>query len=399
MAAFFYELRCGATDGEYRTVIMKFLIADNIPYAPQVFSAHGEVVTFSGREPADDELQDAEVLLVRSITRVDDSLLDKAAALKFVGTATIGTEHIDTDALQARDIAFASSPGANAESVAEYVLTALLAVAQKYALALTGLTAAIVGAGNTGSATGRRLQALGLNVVYYDPPRARREASFVSASFAQVLQADVISLHVPMEKGTNDPTYHMFGAAELARLSAPQILINASRGAVIDNTALRQQLQESASDRVRLVLDVWEGEPTIDSGLLALVDIATPHIAGHSLNGKVNGTRMLYDACAEQFGWGGHQPEWTALMPTPPMVNWHCQQMPEQTTLTQWLLSNYPIWQDDSLMRRYGHNAQGFDQLRRDYAVRYELKSHRLQCGDGVNEATKQRLQELGFLF
>lgn len=389
---------------------MKFLIANNIPCAESVFAPHGQLDFFAGRTPSAEALATADVLLVRSITEVNQTLIAHAPQLKFVGTATIGTEHIDEQALRAQGIAFASCPGANAASVGEYVLTALLALMQKLEQPLLGRRAVIVGAGHTGQAAGQRLAALGLEVLYYDPPRAAREARFKSCAFDEVLQADVISLHVPLtRKGEHsEPTWHLFGTDELSKLQQRQILINASRGSVIDNAALLERLQQA--DAPRVILDVWHGEPAIDGELLQQVDLATPHIAGHSVQGKVNGTRMLYDACAVHFGWsndGSNAPDWQACLPPVPALNWGCKSMPDQKTLSEWVLSAYPIWQDDTLMRQLGVGdesiAAGFDRLRRSYRTRFELKSYqvRYRAATGSTEPATDnvvgRLRALGF--
>lgn len=370
-----------------------FLIADNTPFAEEVFAPMGRVERFAGRKPAPRQLAEADVLLVRSITQVDAELLSFAPNLTFVGTATIGSEHLDKQALRERNIQFTNCPGANADSVGEYVLTALLAVAQRKAIKLKGLRAAIVGAGHTGQAAGQRLSGLGLTVDYYDPPRAERDENFVSISFADVLSADIISLHVPLYKTGVHKTYHLLSHQELAQLGSSQILINASRGPVICEHALLKWLQQSDAT---VVLDVWEYEPKVSAELLSLVAIGTPHIAGHSLNGKVRGTQMLYDACAKHFGWQ-QQPDWQTLMPAPTSLQWSCQRTPSQQTLAQWVLQNYDIWQDDAAMRKSGVTASGFDALRRNYPVRFELSSQIMKIADSLSAEAQQRLRQLGF--
>ncbi|MCC5879848.1 MAG: 4-phosphoerythronate dehydrogenase [Idiomarina sp.] len=375
---------------------MNFLIADNIPFAQALFAPHGKVERFAGREPPASQLANADVLLVRSITQVNEALLALAPHLKFVGTATIGREHLDETALQKRGIHYVSSPGANADSVGEYVLTALLALAQKHSLRLAEQRVAIIGAGNTGQAAGRRLTGLGLNVEYYDPPRAAREPDFQSIALARALSADIISVHVPLSQQCQHGTHHLFNRQRIDALKTDQVLINASRGAVIDNQALLERLQR---DSLLVVLDVWEGEPEIITDLLPLIEIATPHIAGHSLNGKVRGTQMLYDACAEFFAWREAKPDWSALFPQPSPYGWSCEKMPSQSTLTDWALQNYDIWADDARMRAEGTCAAGFDRLRRDYPVRFELCSQRLEVAVSVSDDARSRLAQLGFTF
>lgn len=372
---------------------MNFLVDENIPLAQEVFDAQGKVTVFSGRQPAAAVLAETEVLLVRSVTQVNERLLQQAPKLKFVGTATIGTEHVDVEALQQRGTGFASAPGANADSVGEYVLTAVLALAEQQDWQLAGRRVAIVGAGNTGMATGKRLAALGMQVGYYDPPlqeQGNREASYLT--WAEVLQADVISLHVPLQHGRYK-TKHLLAHKELAQLRSSQVLINASRGAVINNQALLQRQQKKP---LWLVLDVWEGEPEILKPLLEKVAIATPHIAGYSLNGKVRATQMLYQACARYFGWQKAEPEWRKLMPDLRAESWHCDTTLSQQQVAHWALENYPIWRDDKMMREQGTDAQGFDTLRKEYPPRYELISRQLECSIS-SHAERMRLQQLGF--
>lgn len=376
--------------------MLNFLIADNIPFADEVFASHGRIERFAGRLPEPRQLAVADVLLVRSITQVNAALLEQSPNLQFVGTATIGTEHMDLKALDARNIAYASSPGANADSVGEYILTAWLALAQKHDWKVAQQRVAIIGAGHTGQAAGRRLEALGLKVEYYDPPKAEADSDFTSMSWSRVLSADVISLHVPLTREGEHPTYHLFDTDALEQLAGHQCLLNASRGAVIDNQALLARQQQ---DPLTLVLDVWEGEPELVDGLIDLVDIATPHIAGHSLNGKVRGTQQLYAACRQHFDWHQQAPNWGGLMPAPRSFEWQCARMPSQQMLTQWVLQNYPIWQDDTAMREHGLSAEGFDTLRREYPVRFELASHWLQVDDKVGEGARKRLHGLGFSF
>lgn len=374
---------------------MHFLISQNIPLAQEVFTEHGTIERFSGREPALEQLRQAEVLLIRSITEVNKALLDNAPNLKFVGTATIGCEHVDEDELQARGIGFASSPGANADSVAEYVFTAVLAMAEKASWTLTGRSAAIIGAGATGRAAGRRLSALGMDVQYYDPPREDDGCTeFEYIGWDQVLRADIISLHVPLLKDGPYPTYHLLDEQVIQQLQPEQFLINCSRGAVVDNSALCKHLRHKGP---LAALDVWEGEPHIDTTLLDYVDIATPHIAGHSLNGKIRGTQMLYQACREFFDWATPEPDWAGLFPAPASYGWECESMPEQEQLTRWVLENYPIWKDDAAMREDGRTAKGFDQLRRDYPVRYELISQIVHVPATLKKADYDRMQAMGF--
>ena len=277
------------------------IVADrNIPALSTLLSGAGNLHFFSEREPPPELLANADALLVRSITQVNKELLKKAPKLTFVASATIGTEHIDSEALAEKGIAFAHAPGANAASVGEYVLCAVLQWLNGQNIdSLADLDVAIVGAGHTGQAAGQRLQALGMNVHYYDPPLSKKGEKAVHDHWQRVITADIISCHVPLTRGDEYPTHHLFEHTALQSLHENQLLINASRGSVIDNVALLERAQQG--ERPFIVLDVWEGEPKVLKPLVDYVDIATPHIAGHSLEGKVGGAIMVANALLQHF--------------------------------------------------------------------------------------------------
>jgi len=241
---------------------LNIYIDENIPYAKPFFEDHGRVTLFSGRTVTGEQLKDADVLLVRSITQVNESLLKLNLNLKFVGTATIGTDHIDQDYLQKRGITFSSAPGCNKMSVAEYILSSLFVLSEKQQFSLLDKSVAIVGAGNTGSAVWERLTALGINCKLYDPPLVEAGDPRNFCSFEEVLQSDIISLHVPKTVAGKYPTYHLFDHEVLSQLNSDQILLNASRGEVINNEALLILAKQGKTPT--LVLDVWENEPNIN---------------------------------------------------------------------------------------------------------------------------------------
>jgi erythronate-4-phosphate dehydrogenase len=281
------------------------IVADaNIPYAGEAFSGLGEVHSVPGHKIDSGVVNGADVLLVRSVTRVDEALL-RGSAVRFVGSATIGTDHVDRAYLRAHDIAFAHAPGSNAQSVVEYVFAALLAVAAAEDRPPRKRTVGVVGCGHIGGRLAARLPALGVRVLRCDPPLAdAAEAAGRSHSFvplATVLaEADVVTLHPPLTRSGPHPSFHLVGAGELAAMRPHALLVNASRGAVVDNRALREALEKGQIGGA--VLDVWEGEPTPDLDLLRRTRLATPHIAGYSFDGKVQGTAMLYDALVDWLG-------------------------------------------------------------------------------------------------
>lgn len=342
------------------------IVADkNIPVLSTLLSGAGNLHFYSEREPPQALLAAADALLVRSITQVNEELLEKAPNLKFVASATIGTEHIDRNALANRNIAFAHAPGANAASVGEYVLCAVMQWLKNKTLTnLADLDVAIVGAGHTGQATGQRLQALGMNVHYYDPPLRKKGEKSVHDHWQRVITADIISCHVPLTHGGDNPTHHLFEHTALQSLHENQLLINASRGAVIDNSALLERAQQG--EKPFVVLDVWEGEPGVLQSLIDYVDIATPHIAGHSLEGKVGGAMMVASALLKYFELPSHLDRPSVL----PSTDWpllEAEKLQAFQPLATWITQHYNIMDDDALFRLHGKTKEGFDNLRKKY--------------------------------
>ena len=368
---------------------MKIVVDENIPFAQQILSQHGEVVAVDGRTMQPQQLVDADALLVRSVTKVNQQLLAQANKLKFVGTATIGTEHVEQNYLAERGIAFASAPGCNAIAVGEYVATALLAAAEYRQQSLVGKTIAIVGAGNTGSQVAKRAAALGMQVMLYDPPLAEQGTLDNSVSFEQVLGADVISLHVPSTKTGKHPTYHLFNQQVLSKLTPEQILVNACRGEVIDNQALLEFAAQGKSPL--LVLDVWEGEPTILEPLVKYAFIATPHIAGYSLGGKMRGTSMVYQAMCQALKIEANDLS-EQLLPEPEFSQITLKGELSDSQLTKLTQLVYNIFADDRRFRQHGASPSGFDKLRKFYPQRREFSA--LQV---VNQHKQANLGALGF--
>lgn len=366
---------------------MRCLIDANLPGARALLVPHAEVRTFATRQPAAADLAWAEVLWVRSVTAVAEPLLEQAPALRLVGTATIGTEHIDQQALAERGIAFVSAPGSNAQSVGQYVVTACGALSAER----RGQRAVIVGAGHTGQAAGLALQALGLEVQYCDPPRAASgDISLPWVPLQAIEAADVVSLHVPLNRQGPHATWHLLDDQRIASLPAHSTLINASRGAVVDNQALLARLARQQD--LQVALDVWEGEPDVCAALVPRVKIATPHIAGHSQEGKRRGVLMLYQAL--QASYPGHfPPRDEAAVQQPP------ERQPVRVTgsgseaLVNAMLQVYPIWRDDRQMRDQGLTATGFDQLRRRYPGRREFTAWQFDGPAELQPAARQ----LGF--
>lgn len=354
---------------------MKIYADENMPYVQQFFADFGEVQLFAGRELKSEQLSDADVLLVRSITQVNAELLANASQLRFVGTATIGTDHIDQTYLAERGIAFGNAPGCNARSVVEYIISCIWCLAERYQWQLPDKTIGIVGVGSIGSRLAEVLQALGIRVLLCDPVRAEAETDFPHCPFEQLLvQADVLSFHVPHCLQGPNATQHLINHLSLAKLKPDCALLNASRGSVFDNQALLAEAR--TGHRRPLALDVWEHEPNILLPLLSYVDIATAHIAGHSVEGKARGTAMLYQQLCQLL----EQPiehSIDSFCSAAAISSVEIQQdfgLPDVQNLFKLV---YDVRRDDALLRHY-IEAQGFDWLRKHYPPRRECSTVRV---------------------
>jgi len=364
---------------------------ENMPFAKEFFGDLGTLHPFSGRDLTADMVGNADVLLVRSITKVNEKLLAKNKPLLFVGTATIGVDHIDQAYLRDRSVPFYSAPGCNAISVAEYVLSALVIMSERYLIDLFSLKVGIVGAGNTGTRLSEKLTALGISYVMCDPVLAQSgkdERTFVSLD--EALACDVISLHVPLTDSGEHPTYHLLNEVRLRKLTREQILINACRGEVIDNQALLSLKQKGM--QTKLILDVWEGEPNLLHPLIEYAEIASAHIAGYSLEGKARGTEMLYQAlCKEQ-----QIPINKVLKDFLPIASINSVQIKQEfdeILLNQLVKMVYDVRRDDGIFRQQ-INTKGFDYIRKTYPVRREFSAVTVST---VNQANGDVPHRLGF--
>ena len=370
---------------------MRILADQNMPLVEQYFSEFGEITRFAGRELAPEQLIDADVLLVRSITQVDKALLSKANKLKFVGTATIGTDHIDQSLLNERGIAFSSAPGCNATAVAEYVVSSLLALAQEDSFSLKDKTVGIVGVGNIGSRLATKLDALGCRLLLCDPPKQALGQLEQGVQLETIVeQADIVSFHVPLVKEGPYQTKHLLNQENLSKLKPNAIVVNSCRGDVIDNQALLSHMQQGAN--LSLVLDVWENEPNIEQALLPFIRIGSVHIAGHSHEGKAGGTDMLYQALCKTLGVEAtHQ--LADLLPTPALEKITLTDTANEQSITQLVHALYDVRRDFGLLKS-GLNTVGFDSLRKNYPGRREFSSLAVECNVS---AFAHQLSQLGF--
>jgi erythronate-4-phosphate dehydrogenase len=344
-----------------------------------------------------DHLRDADAVIVRSETHVGPRLLD-GTRVRFVGTATIGTDHVNTTWLHDQGIGFASAPGSNANSVAEYLAAALLVVAGKTGLTLRGATMGIVGAGNVGSRAARVAAALGMKIILNDPPLARSTADPKYRPLDELMGADVITLHVPLTHSGLDATQHLWNAARIATMKRGSILVNTARGPVVDSSALKVALLTGRLGGA--VLDVWEHEPAIDAGLLGHVLLGTPHIAGYSLEGKMNAARMMFDALVQHFGLKLPWKEPEGLPGGGSEVAVHSAGS-DQGVVCGVVTRCYDIEQDDTRLRLTEllapeERARAFRTLRAEYPVRREF-AHITVHAAGAAPAVIASLTALGF--
>ncbi len=375
--------------------MLKIIVDENIVFAKEAFGLLGDVKLLSGREINNNSLKDCDILIVRSVTRVDEALL-KNTPIKFVGTATIGTDHIDLDYLKENEIAFADAKGCNAFSVAEYLIAALLKIADRQKFSIKEKTIGIVGVGNVGSKVAKFAEALGMKVLLNDPPLKRKGDLREFVELDKILSADIITLHVPLNLNGIDKTYHLFDMEKLNELKDEAILINTSRGSVVDNKDLLEVIDKK---KLKVVLDVWENEPEINLNLLNKVVIGTPHIAGYSLEGKINGTEMIFNALCNYLNVS---------------VNFNFKKDPLENSILNFnesfsfeenlgnIISNiYPIDRDDKNMRKaetlnIEERSKYFDLLRKNYPVRREFDNYTIKTSK-VNTAIIKALKDLRF--
>jgi erythronate-4-phosphate dehydrogenase len=377
--------------------LYKVIADENIPLVKDAFAEFGSVTTVGGRNITKEMLADASMLLVRSITNVNRELLE-GTPVKFVATATIGTDHIDLNYLRDNNIGFAYAPASNADSVAEYVTAAMLTLAKKRNVRLSDLTLGIIGVGNVGSRVYRLAGTLGMKCLLNDPPKKRLTQSDIYVPLDTLLgNADIITVHVPLNTQGEDLTYRMINHDFFTKAREGVILINTSRGKVVDEKSVRAFRDKLGG----LVLDVWEGEPGISTETLKMTDIGTSHIAGYSYDGKLRGTQMIYDAaCAFFF----RQPSWHIPESITTEIVSTIDISESKNPVYDAVLSAYPVMRDDSALRKIADKGtreeqeKYFDELRKKYPRRDEFSHYTIKCKK-EQSAVAILLSNLGFRF
>jgi len=378
---------------------MKIIADTNIPFVKECFSSIGDVETVVGRDLTAEQVKDADCLLVRSVTKVNEKLL-AGSKVKFVATATIGVEHIDEEYLKSRGIGFSSAPGSNANSVAEYIIAALLYVGGKHSMTLEGKSIGIVGVGNVGSKVEKKCARLGMKVVCNDPPLERQTGDEKYKPIEEIFDCDFVTLHTPLTFEGIDKTFHLADEKFFKSLKKGCVFLNTARGGVHETEALKAAIKSGKLKAT--VLDVWEDEPNIDNELLKMVDISTPHIAGYSLDGKVGGMIMIYEAACEFFG---IEPKHTItdFLPEPavPEIRIDPAGKDAQQILHETIQQVYAIGRDDFntreiLMVPAERRGKFFDSLRKNYPVRREFQNTNIIIEDKTSMLAK-KLEGIGF--
>lgn len=373
---------------------MKIIIDENISFALEAFSGLGEAELVNGRKIPASLLREAGALVVRSTTNVNKDLLD-GTKIKFVGTATIGTDHIDLDYLNERNIAFSSAAGCNSQAVAEYVITVIANAAKEKKLKLKDCSIGIIGIGNIGSIVERFARALGMNVKRNDPPLLRKYGNGY-CSLEEAISCDFVTLHVPLNTGGIDKTVNLICERECGLLKPGSVFINASRGQVVNGRALLDAL---TGKNIYAALDVWETEPDVDIRLLEKVRFGSPHIAGYTLEGKANGTKYVYDALCSFLD---IEPAWRPMLPEVKENEIILSGNPSlEEALFTVTAHIYHIQEDDERLRKIAplaHEKRGeyFDYLRKTYPYRREFRNYKIKFEYG-NKELKEVFSSLGF--
>lgn len=371
---------------------MKIIIDNKIPYIKGALEPFAEVVYLPGSETTPEVVKDADAIITRTRTICNEQLL-KNSNVKYIATATIGFDHIDTDYCRDAGIEWTNAPGCNAESVNQYIASALFSWSMRKRITLSDLTIGIVGVGNVGSRVAKTCEILGMKVLLNDPPRERAEGSekFVSIQTIQQ-QADIISFHVPLNMQGADATFHIANENFLQNLDKKALIINSCRGEVVNTEAIYDAIE--ANDVSGFIADCWENEPEINLDLLNHTDYGTPHIAGYSKDGKANGTKMSVQAISKFFNLGIDDWEPANVeLPESTSIEINGEQRKAYSILAEAILSTYDIENDDENLKDSPHK---FEQLRGDYPVRREFNTYTVKAKN-IDEITLKKLRRLGF--
>ncbi len=379
---------------------MKIVCSSNVQYGREAFSSLGKTVILDDRAITPEQLRDCDILAIRSTLKVNRALIENSS-VKFIGTATIGSDHMDIPFLDNKGIKWCSAPGCNANSVSEYVAAALLCLANRHGFKLEGRTIGVIGIGNVGSLVVKKAETLGMRVLQNDPPKAMSasNAESVFVNLEKVLaESDIITMHVPLTKDGNHATFQMADERFFSAMKPGSIFINSARGAVMNTAALLAAMNHGIVSHA--VIDTWENEPDYSADLLERADIGTPHIAGYSFEGRVMGTVMVYRQACEFIG---QQPVWKpdGLLPAPsvPEVKIDAGSQTDEAVLWNIVRRVYDIETDDTNLRTCKKAAckkDCFRGLRQNYHIRREFRFTRVTLKN-ASVKLADKISGLGF--
>lgn len=372
--------------------MIKIIADDKIPFLKGLLEPYAEMTYLPGRHINQEAAMKADALLIRTRTKCTRTLLE-GTNVRFIGTATIGYDHIDTHYCENKNIKWINTPGCNSSSVQQYIASALLTIAERNHFNLKDKTLGIIGVGNVGSKVEIFARCVGMQVILNDPPRARKEGASRFVSLEKLLkESDIVTLHVPLNFVGKDKTYHLIDDSIRHELRKDTWLINSSRGEVVNTVFLKEALRSGKLAGV--VIDVWENEPDIDQELMNRAFLATPHIAGYSADGKANGTAMVVKELCDFFNF--------------PLVEWYPTDIPDpdnkeisvdgrgksvEDILREAVFHTYNISEDDKKIRAA---PLDFEKQRGNYPVRREFNSYRVKLIDCPAEVI-ELFKNIGF--
>ncbi len=373
---------------------IKIIADDKIPFLKGVLEPYAHIEYYSGNEITSKKVKEADAIIIRTRTKCDARLLD-GTKVKFIATATIGIDHIDVKYCKRNNIKWVNAPGCNSSSVMQYVMSALFSLALKEKFNLAEKTIGIIGVVNVGSKVQKAAEIIGMNVLLNDPPRERKEGKKQFCNMEKIIElSNIITFHIPLIKEGIDKTFHLVNKKFITKVKNKPIIINTSRGAVIRTSALKKAIKNNIVSYV--VLDVWENEPDIDLELMNLVDFATPHIAGYSTEGKVNGTTVCVNEINKYFNLGLKSNWLPEKIPNAEGGNEiiiNCENKSEQKIISEAILGTYSIDKDDIVLRNL---PSTFEKQRGEYRVRREFENFNLIL-NGCNSIVISKLIKLGF--
>ncbi len=373
--------------------VMKFIADKEIPYIKEAFSTIGTVESVAGSDINNRIIQSADGLIIRTITKINSQTLQNSH-IRFVGTATSGTDHIDQIYLKQNNIHFTSAHGCNATAVAEFVINALFRYADKKNVSLQSLVLGIIGVGKAGTALKSKAESLGISCLLNDPPVKEKTKSKKYLSLQDLItQSDILSLHVPYTTDGKHPTLHLIDESVFEKMKPNTVIINTSRGGVIKEEALLKFQHKFQG----LILDVWENEPNINLDVLEIADIATPHIAGYSIQGKIRATEMVYQTACRLLK---KKQTWDVGKVKENTQKHIICLNPSHSSIIDVLTQSYDIYRDDQSMRKlFSHPDPRicFRNLRNNYIFRHEFSMCRIKNQSSLPMASRSLLSKMGF--